>query len=169
MVGYFPKTAWGPGGPAFDYVPIVGRLGYMCTTPKWDGCILRGNFELLLEGLVAPVVRDFGSWVTGPNLLVRYNFVQPESALIPYAQLGAGFVFTDGWKTPAHIQELIGQEFEFLLRAEIGTRLMLTDRLSLDAEVGYQHISNAGIADRNGGVNNFGFSIGMTYFFGKKW
>jgi hypothetical protein len=64
-------------------------------------------------------------------------------------------------------QELIGQEFEFLLRAELGLRCWLTESLSFDVEGGFQHISNAGIAVRNGGINNLGFSVGFTYSFGR--
>ena len=44
---------------------------------------------------------------------------------------------------------------------------MLTECFSLDVEAGYQHISNAGIATRNGGLNTLGAGIGFTYFFGK--
>ncbi len=42
---------------------------------------------------------------------------------------------------------------------------MITPDLSLDIEGGLQHISNAGLANRNLGVNAFGGSIGLTYYF----
>lgn len=167
MVGYFPKTEYGPGGPDFDYLPFAARVGYICDTPDWDGCWLRGCFELLLEVNYCRIMKDFGNYVTGPNAMIRYNFVQPQSILIPYIQAGAGLAFTDAYKAPESVQELIGQQMEFLLRAELGARLMVTENCSLDAEFGLQHISNATLAPRNGGVNNVGFSLGFTYFFGK--
>lgn len=167
MAGYYQKTTAGPGGPAFDYVPLALRLGCICHTPCWDECFLRGCPEFLLEVNGCPVVRKFGSWVAGPNLIVRHNFVQPDWVVIPYIQGGAGLAFTDGWKTPPYYQALIGRQQEFLLRAELGARVMFTEFLSLDAEAGFQHISNAGLGKHNGGVNNLGFSLGFTYFFGK--
>lgn len=167
MAGYFPKTDFGPGGPLFDYVPIGCRVGVMACTPQDGWGCLRGNVEILLEVYGAPVVREFGNYVVGPDIIFRYNFVQPDWLFIPYIQAGAGFAFTDGWKWPAPYQELIGQELEFLLRVEVGTRFMMTECLSFDAEFGLQHISNATLAPRNGGINNIGFSVGFTYFFGK--
>lgn len=174
MVGYFPSTSVGPGGPAFDYLPIAVRFGYMLTDTICDKTCLRGNFETLLEVNYAPVLREFGSYVTGPNLILRYNYLQPDWIIVPYLQGGAGLAFTDAYKTPGMNvlgpgtgQDLIGQELEFLLRAEIGARLMITECVSFDAEFGFQHISNATLAPRNGGVNNIGFAIGFTYFFGK--
>ncbi len=165
LFGYYKKTDWGPGGPPFDYSPFAFRYGLMLTTPcDQHGC-WRGNLETLLEINYSTVYGDFGSYLTGSNLLLRYNLVQQECAIVPYIQAGAGFVFTDAWKNRA--QDLIGGEFEFLLRGEIGARYMLTEKCSLDAEVGYQHISNATIYQRNGGINNIGFSLGFSYFFGK--
>lgn len=165
LSGYYNRTSWGPSGPGFSYAPQVARIGYMLTSPTEEHWLCRGSLEMLLELNYSPVLEEFGTYMTGPNLLLRYNFVQPECLLVPYIQGGGGFVLTDAWK--AKHQDLIGQEFEFLLRGDIGARLMLLDCLSLDAEVGYQHLNNASLASRNGGVNAVGFSLGMTYFFGK--
>lgn len=165
MGGYFQKTGWGPGGPAFNYVPFDFRYGLILTDPCDQHGLLRGCVEALFAVNYSPVLRDFGSYVTGPSLIFRYNFVQPECAVVPYLQAGAGFALTDGWRDKK--QELIGGEFEFLLRGELGARVMLTEALSLDAEFGFQHISNGTIWLRNGGVNNLGVNLGFTYFFGK--
>ncbi|MFO0877039.1 MAG: acyloxyacyl hydrolase [Gemmataceae bacterium] len=165
MAGYYKKTTWGPGGPGFDYIPLAARLGYMLTSPTDDFGIFRGSIEALVEVNYAPVLEQFGSYFTGPNAILRYNFVQPECLVVPYIQGGGGFVLTDAYKDLQ--QELIGQEFTFFLRADVGARLMLLENISVDAEVGYQHLSNACLAPRNGGINTMGFSVGMTYYFGK--
>lgn len=165
MGGYYQKTGWGPGGPHFNYVPLDFRYGLVLNDPCDQHGWLRGCVEAMFDVNYSPVLRDFGNYVTGPSLLFRYNFVQQECAVVPYIQGGAGFAFTDGWKN--RNQDLIGGEFEFLLRGEIGARVMLTEALSLDAEFGFQHISNGTLSERNGGINNLGFGLGFTYFFGK--
>jgi hypothetical protein len=167
MGGYSKKTSAGPGGPTFDYFPLAVRIGCMCWTPSWDGCLLRGNIEMLLEANWFIVHHSFGSYVRGPCLIARYNFVQQDSLIVPYLQGGAGLAFTDAYRSPPTIQRLIGQETEFLLRAEVGARFMLHDKLSVDAEFGFQHISNAGLGLHNGGVNNLNLHVGFTYFFGR--
>jgi hypothetical protein len=167
MAGWYQQVRLGPHGPPFDYIPLALRLGSICNTPSLDHCCLRGCVELLLEVNYCPVVKKFGSYVTGPDLIARYNFVQPDWVVVPYIQGGAGLAFTDGWRTPWGIQRLIGQELEFLLRGEAGARVMFTECVSLDAEFGFQHISNANLGRHNGGVNNVGFTVGFTYFFGK--
>lgn len=166
MSGYLFDSGLGPGGPSFNYLSLACRLGWMVTTPCDEHGWLRGNAEILLELNYGSVLASFGSYVTGPCAIARYNFVQPDSLFIPYIQGGAGIAITDGGQTPFDYQQLIGQEFEFLLRAEIGARFMVMDCLSLDAELSFQHISNASLAESNGGVNNVGFTVGFTYFFG---
>ena len=167
MSGLYNRSGLGPGGPRFDYVPIAFRFGYMVTSPLFDQTWARGNVEALLEAQYGPVIKEFGHYIVGPDLIFRYNFVQPECPVVPYIQGGAGFVITDGYKWPSPYQRLIGEQFEFLLRAEVGVRFMVTDCVSLDVEGGYQHISNARLAPHNAGVNNVGFTVGLTYFFGK--
>lgn len=167
MGGYYRMSSLGPSGPQFDYAPFAVRVGIMASDVQFDDHWFRGCGELLLEVNGSAALGEFGTYLTGPNLILRYNFVQPDWLIIPYLQCGAGFVFTDAHQTPASRQHLIGQAFEFLLRAEVGARWMLTECVSVDAEVGYQHISNAALAERNGGVNNLGFALGFTYFFGR--
>ena len=84
---------------------------------------------------------------------------------MPYTQVGGGFVLTDAWKDS--VQHVIGQQFEFLLRAEAGVHIMLSAHWSLNLEGGFQHISNADLAGRNDGLNSVGGAIGFTRYFGK--
>ncbi len=171
LSGYFVKSGWGPGGkpginPPLDYVPEALRVGLMCNDPIPDWCGLPiGVIEILLEYNYLSVVRGIGDYFTGPNALLRYNLPLPGWALVPYGQIGAGFVFNDAWKDPT--QHIIGQDFEFLLRAEAGVHVMLSEQVSLNLESGYQHISNACLAPRNAGLNNVGVAIGVTWYYGR--
>ena len=167
LPGYYNQTRVGPQGPPTDYAPLVLRLGYVFDKPTGDD-YLRGCFEAIVEANYSAVTHhDGGSFIAGPDAILRYNFVQPECSLVPYLQVGAGFVLNDAWKLrQGQDQPLLGESFEFLLRAEAGVRYMISDCVSLDIEGGYQHISNAGLSRHNGGVNNLGGTVGFTYFFG---
>jgi hypothetical protein len=176
LSGYFSHTALGPspirnnpgkGNEGFyiDYIPQVLRVSVMCNDPHPDWKWCSGVFEMNLEMDTAPIVRTFGHYFAGPNTFIRYNFVHPDCILVPYIQGGAGFVFNDAWQN--HEQRLIGEFFEFLLRAEVGVRVMITENFALNIEGGFQHISNADLASRNGGINNLGGMIGFTWFYGK--
>ena len=166
MTGYFNHTWIGPGGPALDYAPIGLRLGYILNTPESD-LWFRGCFEVLVEANTSPIVRTYGTYFAGPNAILRYNFVQPECIVVPYLQCGVGCLLNDAWRTSPLIQRNVGEAFEFLLRADFGARVMVTECVSLDVEAGIQHISNAGLARHNGGINNMGGSVGFTYFYGQ--
>lgn len=166
LAGAYFSTGLGPETPEFNYLPVAFRFGCMLNDPRHDGTCLRGNWEVLLEGIVAPIVSGFGDILTGPSLLLRYNFIQPEARLVPYLQAGIGVVYTDAADAPN--QRAIGQEVEFLLQAALGVRCFLGDNWTLDVEAGFQHISNADLADANGGINDFGASIGLTYFFPRR-
>jgi hypothetical protein len=167
LAGYYGQTRVGPHGPALNYAPVVLRMGRVLDTPQGDG-ELRGCWEALLEANYSAIVRHSGgSYIAGPVALLRYNFVQPTCVFVPYAQAGAGVTLNDAWRAqPSQDPPLVRQAFEFLLRADVGVRYMVHDCFSFDIEGGFQHISNAGLARHNGGVNNLGGSIGFTYYFG---
>lgn len=148
--------------PDFNYAIGTVRLGCMLYSPKGEGC-LRGNTELLLEVFGGGIFEGPGSGLVGGTLLLRYNFVQPEAAVVPYLQIGAGGLYSDA--ADDETQRLIGSDFEFNLQASIGVRWFCTPRCALTLEGGYRHISNADTADRNVGVDSIGGMIGVSYFF----
>jgi opacity protein-like surface antigen len=175
LSGYEAKTSLGPGRKlvvtgsgaiknTLEYVPLELRLGYEFPRLLLPDTPMQGTFQALFEYDYFAVTRTFGSYFTGPCALFRYNFLQPETRLTPYLQGGAGLLFNDAYRDPS--QRLIGRWQEFLLQAGLGVRFALTDRLSLDVEGDFQHISNARLAHRNAGVNNAGVLVGFTYTFG---
>ncbi len=149
--------------PTLNYWQTNFRFGLMLNSPSPKGSFLRGNFEALVEGTTSAVYKGPGNYLIGITALLRYNFVQPDSRLIPYAQIGAGIVYNDVWKTST--QDAIGQSIEFTPQASIGLHYMIRPKWSIDAEGMYHHISNAGLASRNVGSNAFGGLVGFTYFF----
>lgn len=157
---YFTSTL-GPCVPVFNYMPVTVRHGWMLTTPN-EISPWRGNWEFLADVTAAQVISSYGNYLAGSSLYLRYNFLS-DSAFVPYAQIGAGGLFTDAYKDMN--QRAIGQDFEFILHAQVGLKYFVAPNLSLDFEGGYQHISNAGMACRNCGINALGAQIGVTYYF----
>jgi hypothetical protein len=162
LAGAYFSSRPGPRVPAFDYVPVSVRFGWMDADPAdhWWG---RGNFEWICDTTIAAITSNYGSWFAGQAYLLRFNFVEPGSSIVPYNQLGAGWVINDAYKD--HTQRAIGQAFEFYLHYEIGVHYFVAPNMSLDVEGGIQHISNGGLAGRNLGVNAFGGALGFTYYF----
>jgi len=160
---YWSPTGIGPDEPDFDYVRMAARLGWMLNdASQWSGA-LRGAFQAVFEVSGGPVFDGFGDWLVGPSAAIRYNFVQPGWRIVPYVQGGVGIVFSDAYQDKS--QDVIGTNPEFSIQAAIGARFLLDEHWSLDVEAGYEHISNADIAERNAGMNALGGSTGFTYFF----
>lgn len=163
LLGAYASSSLGPEIHAFNYLPLSLRYGTMLTAPDDMDGDLRGNWECLAGLNIAPIFSRYGRCAVGPSLYLRRNFVHPDAKLVPYAQVGAGFLLTDAYKEKW--QDAIGQSFEFHLHANIGLRYFITEHWSLDIEGGLQHISNCGMANRNAGVNALGAQLGFTYHF----
>lgn len=163
LVGGYASSSLGPNIPSFNYLPITFRSGFMLTAPDDDDGHFRGNWECLTGVTVAPIISKYGHCLVGPSVYLRRNFVWPDASIVPYTQLGAGFILTDAYKDDW--QRAVGQALEFHLHAQIGVRYFISDNWSLDIEGGYQRIGNANLASRNAGVNALGGQIGFTYHF----
>lgn len=160
--GYF-SAAIGPKIPAFNYLPVTIRKGWMLTAKDDRDSIISGNWECLAGLTAAPITSKYGHYLAGPSFLLRKNFLALGTSCVPYTQLGAGFVASDAYKDQT--QQALGQMFEFYLHAQVGLRYFVTDTLSIDLEGGLQHISSANITNRNLGVNSLGGQVGVTYHF----
>jgi hypothetical protein len=163
LLGAYASSSLGPTINSFNYLPISLRCGWMLTAPDDLDGDLRGNWECLGGLNIAPIFSRYGHCAVGPSVYLRRNFVQPDAKIVPYAQLGAGFLITDAYT--AEWQHTIGQAFELNFQASIGLRCFISDNWSLDIEGGYQCINNANMASRNAGVNALGAQVGFTYHF----
>jgi opacity protein-like surface antigen len=158
LSGYLTSSGVGPNPQwPVDYVPVSARFGWYVTDPFASRAV-----SLQLDYTAAAITSNFGHFWTGPSLLLRGEW-RPDRALVPYIQAGAGIVFNDAYRDQA--QRAIGSVREFNLEADGGLRYRFGPNWSLDAEVTFQHISNADSARRNGGINDVGFRVGFTYTF----
>jgi len=153
----------GPDTQTLNYTMHNLRIGYLLNTPRWNGHPLDGAVELIGEVSGSVIFEGAGSYLIGPSIHVRYNFTQPDWKFVPYLQIGGGLTFTDAHEDQT--QRAIGQELEFTPQASLGFRYLVAPDLTLDAEFIYHHISNAGLASRNLGINALGGMIGFSYFF----
>ena len=144
--------------PTINYSMTEIQYGYMLSDVQGEG-FWRGNFELVGELLTGWIFVGEGSYIAGGTLWARYNFVQPESRVLPFAQGGLGMVTTD----ISH--KIDGQPFNFNLELGVGMRYLLDDRWTFNVEFRYQHISNADTGKHNLGVNAFGPIFGVSYLF----
>lgn len=163
LQGAYFSSKLGPPIPTFDYLPVSVRYGWNLGNPMEANGLVRGTWEFLTEVTGATIISNYGHWFAGTSAFLRYNFWDPGSPIIPYCQGGAGVVLNDAYHD--RDQRAIGQPVEFYLHAEVGLKCMIAPNLSLDVEGGLQHISNGGLANRNYGVNAFGGSVGLTYYF----
>lgn len=141
---------------------LAVRFGTMLNSPSGPGC-LRGNCELLGELFATGIYEGPGDVLLGGTVFLRYNFVQPEAAWVPYFQLGVGGVYSNAYND--HSQRVLGSAVEFNLQASLGLRRMMGENRAFFIEGGYRHISNAGLADRNIGLNSLGVTLGVSWFF----
>lgn len=165
MSGALFSLGSGGGRYTFDEAPSILSWGWMLTTPKGHG-IFRGNVEVLVDLYASGIFAGpmSGNVVVGPNVFVRYNFVQPNWRIVPYVEGGLGFVFTDAYTVPN--QSMVGQAIEFTPQAGAGFRYMLSKHWSVNAEALFHHMSNADMAPRNIGVNEVGALVGFSYLLG---
>jgi|TARA_Y100000310_G_C20555900_1_gene750505 hypothetical protein len=89
----------------------------------------------------------------------RYNFERFSDKLIPFCELGAGILYNDIYQNKD--QGLVGQALEFSLMAGTGLTYFISKDTALDLNFAFEHISNANLAKRNGGLNALGVSIGL--------
>jgi lipid A 3-O-deacylase len=155
--------AWGGIRETYNYAEGQLRLGWMLNTPSEGPGFFRGNFEFLVSATGADIYNGPGSKFGAADLMFRYNFVQPNARLVPYYQSAVGLFVSDiaNDKTQAEI----GSATEIDVQSALGLRFLLTPQWSLNAEFSYHHVSNAGLADPNVGINAIGGMFGVSRSF----
>ncbi|MBX7158408.1 MAG: acyloxyacyl hydrolase [Verrucomicrobiia bacterium] len=120
----------------------------------------RGNVQLVGELFIAEIFNTVGggSIVVGPNVLARYNFVQPGWKIVPFVQAGPGLVYTDT------DNNAIGSHYCFQLNGGAGLRYLINDDWAVSVEGDWHHMSNAGFAKSNLGADDLGGQVGVSYF-----
>ena len=137
---------------------ILPQLGYVLTDEIGSGG-LEGNVELLVEPMAAHYFQPFSASAFGGSLVLKYNFLS-FGRWMPFWDGGAGMLWTD---LAPRIPEQSTQ-FNFILQTGPGVSYFVSENLALTFGVRFHHISNAGIGERNIGLNAWLFNVGMAFF-----
>ncbi len=148
--------------PHFVDIDGTVRWGVMLNAPRGDS-FFRGNFEFMVEGYGAALIKGPGTGYGGAGVIVRYNFVRTGARLVPYFQSKIGGVYND--VSVHQEQHAFGRAEEFDLGAGPGLRYFCNDHLALFGEGDYRHISDANTASRNLGLNELGGFFGVSLFY----
>ena len=134
------------------------RLGYVLTREHGPGA-LRGTFEY--AGEVTPVNVIFQQTnVYGFSfspVILKWNFTSSQK-VVPYAEIGGGVLFTSS-DVPAGTNSV-----NFTPQAAFGLQFFHRPNRAISAAVRYVHISNAGLAAPNPGINTLQFTLGYHWW-----
>lgn len=149
-----------PGGTADTQAYNLGiRVGKVLTDDHGSG-FLRGNFEWSADvmpfySLLHPANDVYGGGFNPVNL--KWNFTR-YSRMIPYLELGGGVLFTNT-EVPAGTSSV-----NFLTHGTAGFHFFFSKNEALTVTTRFEHISNAGLAVPNPGINTVQFQLGLNWF-----
>ena len=137
---------------------VGARYGWILTAPHGPG-FLRGQFEYAVD--VVPVFlvvqRTGTAYGFGLNpFALKWNFTKPRK-VVPYFELGGGTLFTNDYVPPgtSHVN--------FTSSGALGLHF-LRSKYNWSAEIRFMHISNAGLANLNPGINTLQLRLGFGRF-----
>lgn len=148
-----------PGGTSNTRVWNVGlRYGWVMTTPHGPS-FLKGRFEYAIDVMPLCIVFQRANTVYGAGfnpLNLKWNFAE-RGHVVPYFELGGGALFTNH-NVPAGTNNV-----NFTPSGALGLH-MLREKYNWSVEVRYLHISNAGLATPNPGLNTVEVRLGIGKF-----
>lgn len=150
------------GGTSNTGVWNVGvRYGWILSSPHGPG-FLNGRFEYAVDAV--PVFMVFQphhtAYGAGINPLGLKWIFATRGDVQPYIELGGGTLFTSR-DVPSGTSSI-----NFTSGAAFGVHFMGSHAWT--AEIRYMHISNAGLASPNPGINTVQFRLGIGKFFGRR-
>src|SRR5712692_5460467 len=159
MAGYLQGndtlTSVSSNRSALYALPRVGVV----VTPEVGSGFYAGNLELLVEPLYAHYFKPFGATAAGGSLVFKYNFLSFRRWM-PYWDLGLGMLWTD---LAPRIREQ-STTFNFVLESGPGVHYFVTEKVAFMIGTRFHHISNAGLGDRNLGLNSILGYAGVSVF-----
>lgn len=151
------------GGTSNTGVWNVGlRYGWILTRPHGPG-FLKGRFEYVLDAVPAFLVFQPANTAFGAGfspLGLKWNFAT-RGTIAPYLELNGGTLFTN------HDVPFGTNNVNFTSAAALGMHI-LRERYNWSLELRYMHISNAGLATPNPGINTVQVRLGVGRFLGHK-
>jgi lipid A 3-O-deacylase len=137
------------------------RYGWVLTALHGPG-FLKGNFEYTVDAVPLFLVFQPANTAYGFGLNplgLKWNFV-PRGSIVPYFELGGGTLFS------THNIPTGTSSTNFTTTAALGFH-HIGHKITWSLDARYMHISNAGLATPNPGINTFQVRIGFGKF-GKK-
>src|SRR5713101_1620579 len=156
---------WTGGGHGFngsqsgDGVWNVGfRYGLILTAPHGPG-FLRGRLEYAVDAVPVFLVvqRTNTAYGVGINPFAFKWALDTHGSAVPYLEVGGGTLFTNT-KVPEATSRI-----NFTTGGALGLHF-LRSKHTISTEVRYMHISNAGLATPNPGINTIQFRVGFGLF-----
>ena len=136
------------------------RYGWILTGPHFPS-FLRGRFEYAVDAVPLFLVFQPANTAYGVGfdpLGLKWNF-ERRGRFSPYLELCGGTVVTNH-NVPARTNTV-----NFMDQAALGTHI-LGAKYNVSLELRYMHISNAGLANLNPGINTVQVRLGVGRFFG---
>ena len=147
------------GSQASDGVWNVGlRYGLILTAPHGPG-FLRGRLEYAVEAVPAFLVFQKQNTAFGAGVnpfAFKWSF-DTHGSVVPYFEIGGGTLFTNT-QVPAGTSRI-----NFTTSGAIGLHF-LGSKHNFSTEVRFMHISNAGLANSNPGINTVQLRLGFGWF-----
>lgn len=151
-----------PGGTKNTGAFSVGlRYGWILTGPHLPG-FLRGRFEYAVDAVPVFLVFQPANTAYGVGfdpLALKWNF-ERHGRLSPYLELTGGTLFTD------HNVPTGTNNVNFTDQAAFGVHILGSNH-NISLELRYMHISNAGLATPNPGINTVQVRLGIGQFFNR--
>lgn len=138
------------------------RYGWVLTGLHLPG-FLRGRFEYAVDAMPVFLAFQPANTAYGAGfdpLGLKWNF-QRHGRISPYLELTGGALFT------SHDVPTGTNTVNFMDQAALGMHI-LGKRRNVSLELRYMHISNAGLATPNPGVNTVQVRLGIGRFFGSR-
>jgi len=147
------------GTQSGDSVWNVGfRYGLILTAPHGAG-FLRGRLEYAVDAVPVFLIvqKTETAYGVGINPFAFKWALDTHGSVVPYLELGGGTLFTTT-KVPERTSRI-----NFTTSAAIGLHFLRSKR-NLSTEVRFMHISSAGLATPNPGINTIQFRLGFGLF-----
>jgi len=152
-----------PGGTKDTGIWNLGlRYGWILTAPHGPG-FLKGRFEYAVDAVPMFLVFQPANTAYGVGLdplTLKWNFAT-RGKVSPFLELNGGVLFT------THDVPTGTNSVNFASSLAFGTHI-LGPKYNWSLEARYMHISNAGLATPNPGINTVQVRLGVGRFFRKK-
>ena len=149
-----------PGGTSDTSVWNAGvRVGKVLTGEHGSGW-LRGNLEYAVDFIPAYllVFPRQTSYAGGFDpFILKWNFTSGHK-VAPYLEFGGGVLLSLDDVPPGT------NSVNFMPQASLGVQIFTQEKRAVSIAAKYVHISNAGLATPNPGINTIQFAVGYHWF-----